>query len=275
MPAVKPRRDAEQSKDRDPIEVASEVHDVAVSYCTRRKHIEARPLCLRSLRILRPLLGAHSPDVANVLHTLAATYEQTSDPSTAEKIYLRSLRTVEKAARDTDVDTLHIQVLTSLARLYRREGRYREAEPMAKRALALAEERFDSQDPQVAQGLANLAAVYQDARRFAQACRLYQRVLEIVERSPRTDEPQLAGAYRNLAALEHARGRDKAADPFAYSSLSLNARKPSNAFHGHSFMSSDHIARVASMFGSWTFDLGNVIRAYAPFSLLLNLRCFS
>jgi tetratricopeptide (TPR) repeat protein len=224
VPAVKPRRDAERSKDRDPIEVASKIHDVAVSYCARGKHIEARSLCLRSLRLLRAALGAHSPDVANVLHTLAATYEQTSDPSTAEKIYLRSLRTVEKAARDTDVDTLHIQVLTSLARLCRAEGRYGEAEPMAKRARALAEERFDSQDPQVAQGLANLAAVYQDTRRFAQACRLYQRVLGIAEQSPQADESQLAAAYRNLAALEHARGRDKAAEPFAARAVEIREK---------------------------------------------------
>ena len=224
MPAVKQRRDAKRSKDRDPIEVASETHDVAVSYCARGKHIQARLLCLRSLRILRPLLGAHSPDVANVLHTLATTYDKTSEQLPAERIYLRSLRTVEKAARNADVDTLHIQVLSSLARLFRGQGRYREAEPLAKRALALAEEKSGSRDPQVVHALNNLAVLYSDTRRFAEASRLYQRVLEITKKPGSADHLQVAGAYRNLAAIEHARGRDKAAEPLAERAVEIRQR---------------------------------------------------
>ena len=223
MPAVQPSRGAKRSRDRDPVEAASEIHNAAVSYCARGEHAEARPLCLRSLRILRPLLGAQSPDVANVLHTLATTYEQTSELLPAEKIYVRSLRIVETAERSADVDALHIQVLTSLGRLYRAQERYPEAEPPAKRALELARESFGSDSLAAAQALSNLALLYQETRRFAQAGKLYERAAEIAERAD--DQRQLAGACRHLAALEHARGRNRAAEPYAQRAVEIRERE--------------------------------------------------
>src|SRR5215471_18030136 len=104
------------SRGRDPVEAASRFHDSAVSFFGSARYLEARPLCLRSLRILRRELGPKSADVANVLHTSALLI--------AERIYLRALQTVERADHNGDVDTLHLQVLGSLARLYRTQERY-------------------------------------------------------------------------------------------------------------------------------------------------------
>jgi tetratricopeptide (TPR) repeat protein len=157
-----------------------------------------------------------------VLHTLATTYEQTSEPLPAEKIHLRSLRIVEAAERSADVDALHIQVLTSLGRLYRTQARYPEAEPLAKRGLALAEERFGSNSLAAARALSNLALLYQEMRHFAEAARLYHRALEITEKAPDADPLDVAGACRNLAAIEHARGRNKAAEPFAQCAVEIH-----------------------------------------------------
>ena len=71
------------------LEVASRLHDAAASYCARGKHLKARSFCIRSLQILESTLGPKHPDVANVLHTLAATYEHNSQPEQAEEFYVR------------------------------------------------------------------------------------------------------------------------------------------------------------------------------------------
>ena len=157
-----------------------------------------------------------------MLHTLARTYEQTSQLLPAEKIYLRSLRIVETAEHNADVDALYIQVLASLARLYRTQGRYQEAEPPLKRALELAGENFGSDSLAAARALSNLAVLYQETRRFAQAGKLYERAVEIAEKAG--DQLQLAGACRNLAALEHARGRNRAAEPYAQRAVDIREK---------------------------------------------------
>src|SRR5207249_8273159 len=102
------------------------IHDAAASYSAQGKYLKARPLCLRSLQILETTLGPNHPDVANVLHSLAGTYEHQSEPEQAEKLYVRSLSIAEAAQRSVDIDTLHIQALSSLADLYRKQRRFLE-----------------------------------------------------------------------------------------------------------------------------------------------------
>ena len=65
MPSTNVRHDAKRSRSRDPVEVASGIHDAAISHCARGEYVKARPLCLRALRILRSVLGSKHPDVAN------------------------------------------------------------------------------------------------------------------------------------------------------------------------------------------------------------------
>src|SRR5690348_2205443 len=127
-------------KARDPVQVASTLHDAAVSCCSQGKHAQARRLCLRSLQILKSRLGPKSPDVANVLHTIGTICQQTNRQQEAEETFLRSLRIVERAPRSADVDQLHIMVLDSLAGHYRERDSCQEAEPLYHRAIALGEQ---------------------------------------------------------------------------------------------------------------------------------------
>lgn len=214
------RTSGKSSRDDGSVEAASRSHDAAVSFFGSGKYLEARPFCLRSLRILRRELGPNSADVANVLHTLATTYEHTSDLLLAEKIYLRALQTVEGAAPSGDVDTFHLQVLGSLARLYRTQERYPEAERLSLRALGFAEERFGARDPKVARPLNHLIVLYRETDRLAKAVSCCERVLAILKKAG-ANQAQLGAVYHNLAALEHARKHETAAERLARRALQI------------------------------------------------------
>ena len=73
--------------------------------------------------------------------------------------------------------------LNNLAVLYLAQGRYAEAEPLHKRALAIREKALGPDHADVAQSLNNLAALYVAQGRYAEAEPLYKRALAIDEKS--------------------------------------------------------------------------------------------
>ncbi len=69
--------------------------------------------------------------------------------------------------------------LNNLAVLYDAQGRYAEAEPLYKRALAILEKALGPEHPYVAQGLENYAVLLRGTGRSAEADRLDARAKEI------------------------------------------------------------------------------------------------
>ena len=69
--------------------------------------------------------------------------------------------------------------LNNLAALYKEQGRYADAEPLYKRALAIDEKAVGPDHPDVATSLNNLAALYKEQGRYADAEPLYKRALAI------------------------------------------------------------------------------------------------
>src|SRR5438067_723910 len=67
--------------------------------------------------------------------------------------------------------------LDNLGELYRMQGRYMEAEPLEKRALAVREKALDPGNEAVAKSLNNLALLYNAQGRHAEAEPLYERSL--------------------------------------------------------------------------------------------------
>ena len=59
--------------------------------------------------------------------------------------------------------------LNNLAALYRAQGRYAEAEPLYKRALAIGEKTLGPEHPEVATSLKNLRLLYRAQGRDAEA----------------------------------------------------------------------------------------------------------
>ena len=73
------------------------------------------------------------------------------------------------------------QSLNNLAVLYKIQGRFADAEPLYKRALAIKEKAFGPDHPDVAISLSNLAELYRVQGRYADAAPLNQRALAIRE----------------------------------------------------------------------------------------------
>ncbi len=208
----------------DPVTLAVELHDQAVSYCGQGKLAQARRLCLRSIQLLETALGPDHPDVANVVHTLGTAYEREESYVDAERLYLRALGIVDQCARASDVDSFHVQVLDSLAGLYRVQGRYPEAEPLFRRALAIAAESLGPHDPRLSQVLNNLAVLYKYMARFEDASGLYRRALAITTKALGPKHPDVASIYHNLGGLEHERGRFAEGEPFARRSVRIREK---------------------------------------------------
>jgi len=86
------------------------------------------------------------------------------------------------------------------------ESRYAEAEPLARRHLAILEKRLGPDHPDVATSLNNLAALLANQGDFAGARPLAERVVTIWEDVLGPDHPEVAFSLDNLASLHDADG---------------------------------------------------------------------
>ena len=75
--------------------------------------------------------------------------------------------------------------LNDLGEVYLLQGRYAEAEPLLKRALAIRENALGPEHPKVATSLNNLAEAYRYRERYAAAEPLHKRALAIRRRPSR------------------------------------------------------------------------------------------
>jgi CHAT domain-containing protein/Tfp pilus assembly protein PilF len=108
--------------------------------------------------------------------------------------------------------------------LYKTQGRYAEAEPLYKRALAIHEKALGPDHPDVANSLGNLALLYQEEDRYADAEPLFKRALAIQEEALGPDHPGVAGALNNLAGLYEDEGRYADAEPLYKRALEIKQK---------------------------------------------------
>ncbi|MFO7676300.1 MAG: tetratricopeptide repeat protein [bacterium] len=85
--------------------------------------------------------------------------------------------------------------------LWRLHGDFAEAEPLARRALAISERALGAEHPQVAACLNDLASLLQDRNRTAEAESLFRRALVVLEKTLGQRHPQVAICLNNFAVL--------------------------------------------------------------------------
>jgi tetratricopeptide (TPR) repeat protein len=100
-------------------------------------------------------------------------------------------------------------------------GNYRGAEQPQVRFLAICEQMFEADHPDVAAGLSNLAMLYDAQGRYSEAEPLYQRALTIHERVLGADHPHVATSLNNLALLYYAQGHYSEAEPLYQRALAI------------------------------------------------------
>ncbi|MEJ8852510.1 tetratricopeptide repeat protein [Variovorax rhizosphaerae] len=101
---------------------------------------------------------------------------------------------------------------------------YGEAEPLMRRALAIDENSFGAEHPDVAIHLNNLAQLLQATNRLAEAEPLMRRALAIDEKSFGAEHPDVARGLSNLAALLYATNRLAEAEPLMRRALAIDEK---------------------------------------------------
>lgn len=94
-----------------------------------------------------------------------------------------------------------LRVACNLTRRLQATNRLSEAEPLMRRALAIDEDSFGAQHPEVAIDLHNLAQLFKNTNRLAEAEALMRRALAILENSFQFDHPSVATVRGSLTAL--------------------------------------------------------------------------
>lgn len=102
--------------------------------------------------------------------------------------------------------------LNNLAVLYGKRGKYKEAEPLCKRALEIREKVLGKDHPDVAKQLNNLALLCQNQGKYEEVEYYYQRALEIYQTKLGPDDPNVAKTKNNLASCYLKQGKFKQAE---------------------------------------------------------------
>jgi len=140
----------------------------------------------------------------------------------AEKSIKAALKEAERfGPQDLRLGT----TLNNLASLYEAQGKYAEAEPLDKRALAIEEKALGPEDPYVAIiGLNNLAELYHQQGKYAEAEPLHKRSLSILEKALGPEHPIMAKSLNNLGLVYTAQGKYAEAEPLYKRSLAIREK---------------------------------------------------
>jgi len=110
---------------------------------------------------------------------------------------------------------------TQEARTLASAGHITQAEALLKDALALVEQAFEPDHPQVAVSLTSLADFYRTQRRLGEAEPLYQRALQIREAILGPTYPTVATSLNRLGVLYYEQGRWAEAEPLYQQALQI------------------------------------------------------
>ena len=139
----------------------------------------------------------------------------------AQRNFESALKEAEQFGSD---DARLATSLNDLASVYKAQGKYAEAEPLHKRALAIREKALGPEHPDVAKRFNNLALLYHVQGRYAEAEAFYMLALSIDEKSLEPEHPNLALRLENYAALLRETGRPDNAEELEARAKAIRAK---------------------------------------------------
>jgi tetratricopeptide (TPR) repeat protein len=151
---------------------------------------------------------------AKIYQQIMQSYERFISPpknlaqmvSQTEK-YLKFTQSRFPGEREWRAKFLHL-----LAELYRKQGRYEEADTGYQQALEIFKDLRGENHPDVAISLNNLASLYQSQGRYEKAEPLYKQTVEIFKGLRGENHPDVAISLNNLAELYRNQGRYEQAE---------------------------------------------------------------
>jgi tetratricopeptide (TPR) repeat protein/transcriptional regulator with XRE-family HTH domain len=113
------------------------------------------------------------------------------------------------------------QLLNRAGNYLRERGRYQEAEPLLKQALAIYEQSVEPDHPDMASCLNDLATLYWNQGKYAQAEALFQQALSIREHTLGLEHLDVASSLNDLALLYWEQGHYAQAEPLSKRALAI------------------------------------------------------
>src|SRR5262245_38369379 len=143
--------------------------------------------------------------------------------------------------------------LGSLAGVFRDRGKYADAEPLCREALAMDRRLYPKQDhPDLATSLISLAFVLHARGKIADAESLCREALAMLRRLySRQDNPDLATSLSTLAAVLYARGKYADAERFYREALAMTRRLYPRQDHPELALSLNNLAFVLQARGKY------------------------
>ena len=200
------------------VERAAALHTLALLYNFTGRLSEAEASAKLSLQIREKLFGPNHSTVVASLHASGFIATTQGRHEVSAHAYQRILRI---APNDPDA-------VEGLGRSLFALGRYREAEPAYRQALALMEKVRGQDHLDVARTLSGLAILHWVLGRFADVEALHRRALSIREKQLGHDHKDLAKDLHFLGAHYHYMGRYQEAQQLIKRSLDINEKAVGN-----------------------------------------------
>jgi tetratricopeptide (TPR) repeat protein len=162
--------------------------------------------------------GPGSARVAILLHDYAQELRARKRDSEAEPVLRRALSIQQATKADARVT---IGVLNMLGNLLEGRQKLEEAEKLERTALALAEEKFGPESPQLATTCTYLADILWNQKRLREAGLLFRRAVAIDASLYGPDRPETAADIANLGMLMHDAGQAAAGDGLLRQALAI------------------------------------------------------
>lgn len=181
---------------------------------------EAIPVAERVVALSEVQFGKESAPYATALNRLAQAYRATARWDEAEKNYKLARTLRERHDKQKLTDTLN-----DLGLLYLATGRFGEAEPLLKQAVADYTARYGADNIYVATASANLGLLYRSQGRYAEAEQLMQRALDIRRSKRGPDHLEVANSLSNLAGLYRDQKRYAEAEVLVTQALAIRQKQ--------------------------------------------------
>lgn len=156
--------------------------------------------------LVLPLANPLRADDAEELKKLVKEYQTLYDAGEYKKAEPIARQMVEIAEKSEKPQTV-VPYLGSLGAVYRRLGRYAEAEPLYKRALAIREKVLGPDHLSVAISLDDLGNLYKDLSQLTKAEEYQKRALAMREKALPPDHLDVARSLNNLAEVYRLQAR--------------------------------------------------------------------
>jgi TonB family protein len=143
-----------------------------------------------------------------------ASVNAQTNQTTSSQERSSTANSTEQAAELKEAESLRQQIF----KLYGQKE-FKEALPLAERALALTSRTLPDSDPRVTSAVINLAELHLALKKFGEAETLYQRILSAHEKAQQPDQKKLGEILERLALINYARSNFSKSESFYKRSL--------------------------------------------------------